>query len=188
VDILTSDQWLARIGLVLALAATEVVLAAICGADLIRLIVLAIAALIFVIAYVVAPSPGKRDYDAAAFRPIHAMRAATVLAVAATGGYASPLLPLVAVPVAMAWTMARPNGREVALAVLALAILIALSPSLPFSPTGVATLAAWSTLLATWAIGRRIVQLLDFQRSQAMCLSRVREGALVDAEDRRRGM
>ncbi|HEX4418946.1 MAG TPA: HAMP domain-containing sensor histidine kinase [Kofleriaceae bacterium] len=52
----------------------------------------------------------------------------------------------------------------------------------------VLVLAAAATIVATWAIGRRVAQLLDVQRAQAACLSRVREGALVDAETRRRGM
>jgi signal transduction histidine kinase len=38
------------------------------------------------------------------------------------------------------------------------------------------------------AIGRRVAQLLETQHSQAACLARLREGALVDAESRRRGM
>jgi signal transduction histidine kinase len=189
---ITSSQWLARVGLVLALAASEVVLAAICGAGLVPVLVLAVAAVIFVIAYVVAPSPGKREYDAASFRPIFAMRAGSLIAAAATGGCASPLLPLVAVPIAISWTMVRPRWRDVALVVLTIGLLIALLlPTLsapPFSAGEVAVLAAWSTILATWAIGRRVAQLLEIQRSQAECLARLREGALVDAESRRRGM
>lgn len=189
---ITSGQWLARVGLVVALAASEVVLAAICGAGLARVLVLAIAALIFVFAYLVTPSPGKSGYDAASFRPIHAMRAGSLIAAAATGGCASPLLPLVAVPIAISWTMVRPQWRDVALVVLTIGVLVALFfPTLsapPFSSAAVALLAGWSTVLATWAIGRRVVELLEVQRSQAACLSRIREGALVDAESRRRGM
>src|SRR5438034_3740209 len=49
-------------------------------------------------------------------------------------------------------------------------------------------LASWWTALTTWTIGRRVAQLLEVQRSQARCLSRIGEGALVDAESRRRGM
>jgi len=86
---ITSGQWLARVGLVLALAASAVALAAICGAGLVRVLVLAIAALIFVISY---------------------------------------------------------------------------------------------------PIARRVAQLFKVQRSQAACLARLRETALVDAESRRRGM
>ena len=63
----------------------------------------------------------------------------------------------------------------------------AAAPNVGDSRIEVTVLAAWSTGLATWAIGRRVVQLLDTQRSQAMCLARLREGALVDAESRRRG-
>ncbi len=189
---ISSSQWLTRLGLVLALATSEVVLAAICGAGLVRVLVLAVAALIFVISYVVAPSPGKADYCSPSFRPIYAMRAASLIAAAATGGCASPLLPFVAVPIAISWTMVRPQWRDIALAVLTVGVLIAVflptRSGPPFSALEVALLAGWSVILATWAIGRRIALLLEIQRSQATCLSRVREGALVDAESRRRGM
>ena len=184
---ITSSEWLARLGLVVGLGASEVVLAALCGASLAQTFVVALAALIFVIAFAVTPSPGKPDYEPASFRPIHAMRAASLIAVAATGGLASPLLPLVAVPIAIGWTMVRPRWRDGVLAVLTLGVLVALfRPT--FSLRAGAVLAAWSTVLATWAIGRRVTALLELQRGQARCLARVREGALVDAEGRRRGM
>jgi signal transduction histidine kinase len=189
---ITSGQWLARVALVFALAASEVVLVAIRGADVMQVLALAIAALTFVIAYLVTPSPGKHDYDPRSFRPIFAMLAASLIAAAATGGFASPLLPLVAVPFAMSWTMVRPRWRDVGLGVLTVAgLLVMLLPALSppaFAARDIALLGASSTILATWAIARRVVQLLDVQRSQAGCLSRIREGALVDAESRRRGM
>ncbi|HEY1550646.1 MAG TPA: HAMP domain-containing sensor histidine kinase, partial [Kofleriaceae bacterium] len=153
--------------------------------------VLAIAALSFMIAYVVVPSPGKANYDASSFRPIYAMRASSLLAVVATGGFTSPLLPLVAVPIAISWTMLRPQWRDIALAALTIGLLLALvqpAGPTPFSTRELAVLAAWSTVLATWAIGRRVAALLEIQSSQAKCLARLREGALVDAEGRRRGM
>ena len=186
---ITSRQWLARIGLVLALAASEVVLAAVCGAGLARSLGLAAAALTFVVAYLVLPSPGKPACDTAALRPLHAMRAGTLLAAAATGGYASPLLPLVAVPIALSWTTITPRRRDIALVALTIGVLCLpmWAPS-PFSTLELAALTAWSIVLATWAIGRRMMQLVVLQRSQAACLARVREGALVDAESRRRGM
>lgn len=189
---ITSGQWLARVGLVLALAASEVVLAAFCGAGPVRVLVLAIAALIFVISYLVTPSPGKLGYEPASFRPILAMRAGSLLAAVATGGLVSPLLPLVAVPIAISWTMVRPRWRDVVLGVLTVGVLLVLflpARSAPqFSAREVALLAGWSTILATWAIGRRVAQLFEVQRSQAACLARLRETALVDAESRRRGM
>jgi len=189
---ITSGQWLARVGLVLALAASEVALAAVCGAGLVRVLVLASAALIFVISYLVTPSPGKLEYEPASFRPVLAMRAGSLIAAAATGGLVSPLLPLVAVPIAISWTMVRPRWHDVVLGVLTVGVLLALclpARSAPqFSTRELALLAGWSTILATWAIGRRAAQLLEVQRSQAACLARLRETALVDAESRRRGM
>lgn len=186
---ITSRQWLARVGLVVALAATEVALAAICGAGLVRGLVVAIAALMFVIAYLITPSSGKLAYDPASLRPVLAMRGGSLLAAAATGGLASPLLPIVAVPIAIAWTMVRPRWRDGVLAVLTVAALgVAAGSPPPFSTGAIAGLAGWSTILATWAIGRRIAQLRDAHRAQAACLARLRETALVDAESRRRGM
>jgi len=177
---------------VFGLGASGVVGAAMCGVGVVRVLVLALAALIFVIAYLVTPSPGKATYDAAAFRPIEAMRAAALIAVIATGGYASPLLALLAVPIVMSWTMVGPHVRDAVFAALTLAVVLAwfayAAPSPELSVGEFAVLAIWSTILAIWVTGRRIAQLVATQRSQAGCLSRVREGALVDAEKRRRGM
>jgi signal transduction histidine kinase len=188
---ITGGPWLARVVL-LALAASEVVLAAICGAGLMQVLVLAIAALIFVISYLVTPSPGKLAYEPAAFRPLLAMRAGSLFAVASTGGLVSPLLPLAAAPIAISWTMVRSQPRDVVLAVLTVGVLLVLflagRSARQFSAHEVALLAGWSTILAMWAIGRRVAQLLEVQRSLAGCLARLREGALVDAEGRRRGM
>jgi signal transduction histidine kinase len=188
VPTITSGQWLARIGLVLALSASVVGLAVVCGIAVLPALLLAVAAIVFVVAYIVVPSPGKAEYDTAAFRPIHAMRAATLLAVMVTGGYTSPLLPLIAIPIAISWTMARPQLRDFTLGVITLVLVFAGARTRSFSAGELALLAGWSTILTTWAIGRRVAQLVDVQRSQARCLSRIREGALVDAESHRRGM
>jgi signal transduction histidine kinase len=182
---ISSNQWLARVGLVLMLGASEVVVAAVSGVGLGRLLVLVVATLAFVIAYLVAPSPGKASYDATAFRPIYATSIAALVAAGITGGLVSPLLPFLAVPLAIGWTMVGPRSRHAYLGALAITVLYA-APSATFS--GFALLASWSVLLATAAIGRRVAQLLEVQRSQATCLSRIREGALVDAESRRRDM
>jgi signal transduction histidine kinase len=104
-----------------------------------------------------------------------------------TGGWTSPLLPLIAVPVAISWTMARPHLRDVAMGAFTIAVLLVV-PTRSFSAVDLALLGGWSMVLTIWAIGRRVVELFDMQRSQAKCLSRLREGALVDAESRRRGM
>jgi|HubBroStandDraft_6_1064221.scaffolds.fasta_scaffold08402_2 two-component system sensor histidine kinase HydH len=184
---ITSTEWLSRVGLVVGLGMGEVVLAAISGLGAVRVLVLAIAALAFVIAYLVTPSPGKPEYDATAFRPVYAMRAASLVAVVVTGGWTSPLLPLIAVPVAISWTMARPQLRDLAMGMFTIAVLLVV-PSRSFSTVDLALLGGWSMVLTIWAIGRRVVELFDMQRSQAKCLSRLREGALVDAESRRRGM
>jgi signal transduction histidine kinase len=189
---ISSTQWLSRVGLVLAVATGSVVLAASCGVGGWHVAVLAAATLALVIAYLVTPSPGKPDYDAAAFRPIYAMRAASLIAVAVTGGATSPLLPVIAIPIAIAWTMVRPHARALALDALTIAALVVAflyaTPSASFTVAELVVLAVWSTVVAMWTIGRRVALLLDVQRHQAACLSRIREGALVDAESRRRGM
>lgn len=184
---ITSTQWLARVALVVLLAASEVVLAVATGVGIVRALVLAVAMVAFVIAYVVMPSPGKASYERRAFHPVYAMAAASLVAVGATGGYTSPLLPVVAVPIAIAWTLARPHWRDLAFAVVALAVL-AVAPAASFTTRELALLAGWATILTTWAIGRRVAELREMQRAQAVCLARIREGALLDAESRRRGM
>jgi signal transduction histidine kinase len=190
--LITSTQWLARVGLVLALGVAQVALAAVCGVGIARVLVLAVATFAFVIAYVVTPSPGKTEYDDAAFRPIYAMRAASLVAVVATGGCTSPLLPVLAIPTAISWTMARPQLRDIALGAVTIATLVALylyaAPQVSFTAAELAVLAGWSTIVTTWAIGQRVSQMFELQRAQATCLSRIREGALVDAESRRRGV
>src|SRR5262249_22163928 len=133
---ISSDQWLARLGLVAALGASEVVLAAICGIGGLRLIAVAIAALGFVLALVLAPSPGQPAYDALEMRPGHAMRAATLAAAAVSGGLASPFAPLLLAPIAIAWTMRRPGAREVGVTVGLLALLAPVTSPIPHVPTG----------------------------------------------------
>jgi len=140
----------------------------------------------------VTPWPGKADHEAEAFRPIYVMRAASLVAVIVTGGCTSPLLPVLAIPIAISWTMARPQLRDVLVGGLTIVGLVLLfvsgTLSVSFSTTSLAVMAGWSTFVTTWAIGRRVAQLIELQRAQARCLSRVREGALVDAESRRRGL
>jgi len=173
-------------GLVVALGASEVVLAAVGGIGLARIFLLAIATLAFVVAYVVMPSPGKAQYDAAAVRPVHVMRAGSLLArrrhrwlresspagVRRSRSRSRGRWPA---PVARP----RPRGPRDRRALRA--------PPTSFAARDLALVGGWSTILATWAVSRRIVQMLDVQRSQAQCLSRLREGALLDAEGRRRG-
>jgi signal transduction histidine kinase len=104
------------------------------------------------------------------------MAAASIVAIAATGA----LVPIAAVPLAIAWTMRRPQLRDAVFGGFVLAVFA--------GSLAAGELAVWSTVVATCAIGRRVVQLLEAQRSQSKCLGRIREGALVDAESRRRGM
>jgi signal transduction histidine kinase len=186
---MTSRQWLARVALILSLGASEVVLAAVCGVGGLRIAVLAVSALAFVTAYLVAPPLGISECSLAA-RPVLLMRASSLIAVIATGGLGSPLLPLLAVPVAISWTL-RPRWHNLVLSLATVAVLLALLPaaaSVPFTAHEIAVLAGWSTILVAWAIGRRLAQVHEAQRAQAACLARLREGALVDAASRRRGL
>jgi len=190
---ISAEQWLARIGLVAALGASEVVLAAICGVGGLRLVAIAAAAQVFVLAYVLTPSPGKPDDEPRAMRPVLAMRGATLLAAAVSGGFASPFVPMLAVPMAIAYTMRRPTWRDVALAAVVIALLLVVLVPVTASTIQVtawqfAVLAGWTTILTTWIIGRRLTQLHEVLRSQSMCLARIREGALTDATSRRRGL
>jgi len=63
-----------------------------------------------------------------------------------------------------------------------------LVPALDLSHSGFVSLAAWSTLLSATLIARRIRRLFESLRTTRGSLDRVRNGALSDAESRRRGM
>ena len=188
-----SEEWLARVALVAALGASEVAVAALAGLSLPRLAVLAAGAFAFVIAYLVSPSVRKLEPDPGALRPVMGMTAAALIATSATGGLSSPLLPLFAAPMAMAWTLRRPRGTDVALAGGLLGLLLLLLPWTALrdphlSRAGFAALAGWTTFLTAWMLGRRFSLLADSLRRSADCLSRVREGVLTDAASRRRGL
>jgi signal transduction histidine kinase len=187
---MTSTQWLARLGLIVAIAASEVVLPGAFGLGALRTAILASATGVFLAAYLVSALPGK--IDDGAVRPVIAMCGSSLLAAAVTGGLLSPLLPMLAVPIAMAWTTYRPrHAILIGLGSIAalLALLIPLTPpALLFTGAELAVLASWSLIVATWAIGRRVEQLQDLHRSQSACLARIREGALLDAASRRRGL
>jgi len=163
------------------------VLAAVGGIGLARIFLLAIATLAFVVAYVVMPSPGKAQYERRGGPPVHVMRAASLLAVAVTGGYASPLLPVFAVPIAIRVDAGpppvarpRPRGprdrRALAAPPTSFAARDLASSGVVDDPRDMGGQPAASSRCSTC------------RRSQAQCLSRLREGALLDAEGRRRGM
>ncbi len=191
---ITSTQWLMRLAVIGAVATSEVVVAGLAGLGPVRLVVVTASALVFAIAYVVAPSSGKARYDANQLRPVLAMSAAVLLAIGATGGLASPLLPLVAAPTTIAWTIIRPRGMRTVLALwpLGLALVLAAAPrelsAFDFTSAQFAFVAAWSTAITGWIVGRRVMQLSEVVRSQSHCLAQVREGALSDAAGRRRGL
>jgi signal transduction histidine kinase len=121
------------------------------------------------------------------------MRAASLLAIAVTGGFTSPMLPLLAIPIAVSWTLFRPSTRDIAFAAAAIAVLLAplvlaTAPTAQFSTGELALLAGWTTILTTWVIGRRLALLFEALRTQSGCLVRLREGALTDSASRRRGL
>ena len=191
---ITSKQWLTRLGLIGAVAGSEVIVLAVAGLGALRLAVVAVSALVFAIAYVLAPSGGKPHYDRAQLRPVLAMSGAALVAIGASGGLASPVLPLVAAPMTIAWTMMRPRDARVVLAVWPLAVALVLAavtrelPAVGFTVTAFAVVAAWSTAITGWIVGRRVLQLSEVVRGQSRCLAQVREGALSDAAGRRRGL
>lgn len=193
---ISSMQWLARLWVVAALGASEVAVAAIAGVGGLGLAIIAVATVVFTFAYVLTASPGKRGCDRSVLRPVLAMGASSLVAIGITGGRASPFLPVLAAPIVIAWTLARPRSSDgaVASAAVALALVIVdvvvadrvASPD--FSEFGLALLGGWTALLSLWMIGRRIALFVELFQSQAQCLARVREGALTDAASHRRGM
>jgi signal transduction histidine kinase len=191
---ISSGRWLAQQAIIVALCASEVVLAAVSGLPAVRVGLLAIAALVFALGYMIAPGPGRCHYDTRDLRPVLAMIGAVVAAVGLTGGISSPMLALLPAPLLVGWTLFGHSREGVVLGALVPVILGALL-ALPASwstvaldRAGVATLAAWSMWLSVWMIGRRIRQLFGSLREASSSLDRVRSGVLFDAESRRRGL
>jgi signal transduction histidine kinase len=189
---LTSQQWFARVTLILAVGASEVAVAAIAGVGGWRMFALGVLGFAFVLSYLVTPSAGKPEYDAHALRPIAVMTGASVAAIAITGGLASPLLALLACPYVLAWTMFRPRRFELLLGLLPLLAVVALwavTRGLGEEvPSNSLLLGAWTLVVVLWLVGRRVAQQFETLHGMAGCLSRVREGALSDAASRRRGL
>ena len=191
---ITSQRWLAQQAVVIALCASEVVFAAVAGFSAVRVGLLAIAALVFAIGYIIAPDPGRCHYDTRDLRPVLAMIGAVVVAIGLTGGISSPMLALLPAPLLVGWTMFGHSREGIVLGALVPVILAAIL-GLPSSwsavaldGAGIAAFAAWSMWLSVWMIGRRIRRLFASLRETSSSLDRVRTGVLFDAESRRRGL
>jgi signal transduction histidine kinase len=94
---LTSRQWMHRLGGVGVLGASIVAAAAISGDPMLRVGMLAIAALAFVIGYVVAP----------AMRPFAFATALAIVLAVAVASLGAPLLPTLAIALCVGWIVAR---------------------------------------------------------------------------------
>jgi len=189
-----SRRWFWQLVAVVGFVASEVVVAAIAGLSGGRVVALIVAAVVFAFAYVLTPSPGKRREDTRDLNPVLLMIAAVVAAVVVTGGIGSPMLALLPAPLLVGWTMSRTSRESYALGIVAplALVMIAVTPSAwtdaSLDRAGFAAVAAWTTLLAAWMIGRRIRRLFEALREKASSLDRVCAGALFDAASRRRGL
>ena len=194
IEVESSRRWLASLVAVAVLAASEVVVAAIAGVPLVRLIAIAAASIVFTVSYAVAPSPCKCHYDRRDLSPILAMIGSIVLAIVVTGGIASPFLALLPAPFMIGWMMFHKSSEAFSLGLLVPAILgtLLVLPArwlvIDLTHSGFVALAAWTTLLSATLIARRIRRLFESLRMTRGSLDRVRNGALSDAESRRRGM
>lgn len=178
-------------GIVVALAASEVIVAALAGVGGVRLAIVALAAAVFALGYAATPSASRCHYDGDDLHPIVAMIGACVVAIAATGGIASPLLALLPAPFMVGWMMFHKSREALALGLLVpiiLGALLLLPASIAWTRGGFVWLAAWTTLLSATLIARRIRRLFESLRATSTSLNRVRNGALADAESRRRGL
>jgi two-component system, NtrC family, sensor histidine kinase HydH len=188
----SSRRWLSWLVAVGALAASEIAVAAIAGVGGIRLAVVAAAAGVFALSYAATPSPCKCTYDKHDLRPIVSMIGAVVVAMIATGGIASPLLAMLPAPFMMGWMMFHKSREAASLGVLVPIILggLLIVPEcwLAIDLDRYVWLAAWTTLLSATLISRRIRRLFYTLKVARGSLDRVRNGALSDAESRRRGM
>ncbi|MDB4959331.1 MAG: Sensor histidine kinase [Myxococcales bacterium] len=191
---ISARHWLAQLGVVLALTASEVAIAAVAGISGARLALLSIAAVVFALGYLITPSPGKCHYDAQDLNPVLAMMGAVVGAIALTGGITSPMLALLPAPLLVGWTMFGTSREGIVLGALVPLVLVGVLTvpaswtTVEIDRTGFAMLAAWTTLLSSWMIGRRIRRMFASHREIWSSLDRVRNGALSDAESRRRGL
>jgi signal transduction histidine kinase len=191
---ISARYWLAHLSLVLVLTGSEVTVALLAGISGIRLALLSIAALVFALGYLITPPPGKCHYGPRDLRPVIAMMGAVVAAVAITGGIASPMLALIPAPLLVGWTMFGSSREGVVLGALVpvtLAAILAVPASwtaVVLDRTGYAMLATWTTLLSVWMIGRRMGRQFSSHREIWSSLDLVRNGALSDAESRRRGL
>jgi len=189
-----SRRWFWQLVAAVGLVASEVVVAAIAGLSGGRLVALVLAAIVFGFAYVLTPAPRKRREDTRELNPVLVMVAATVAAIVVTGGIASPLLAMLPAPLLVGWTMSGTSKESVALALIAPAalVLIGVMPTswtaVHYEGSGFEILAAWSTLLSAWMIGRRIRRLFEVLHQKWSSLDRVCAGALLDAASRRRGL
>jgi signal transduction histidine kinase len=194
IEVESSRQWLSSLIAVAVLAASEVVVAAIAGVPLVRMLAIGAAAIVFTVSYVVTPSPCKCHYERRDLYPILAMVGSIVVAIVVTGGIASPFLALLPAPFMIGWMMFHKSSEAFALGLLVPAILgtLLVLPAhwlaIALGHAGFVAVAAWSTLLSATLIARRIRRLFESLRLTRGSLDRVRKGALSDAESRRRGM
>jgi len=193
-EVTSSRRWLSLLAAVAGLAASEVGVAALAGVGGLHLAIVAAAAAVFTLGYVVTPSPCRCHYDRDDLYPILAMIGASAVAIAATGGIASPLLALLPAPFMLGWMMFHKSREAFALGLLVpviLGVLIAMPNdwlAIAWTRSGFVWLAAWTTLLSATLIARRIRRLFESLRSTSTSLNRVRNGALADADGRRRGL
>ncbi len=191
---ISSQRYLAALGMVAALSASEVLVAAVAGVSGVRIVLLAIAAGVFAVGYAAVPSPCKCTYDRRDLDPLLAMIGACAVAIGVTGGIASPMLGILPAPFMIGWMMFNKQREAAALGLLVpliLAVLILVPGrwlAIEFGKSGYIALAVWTTLLSATLISRRIRRLFASMRSTSRSLDRVREGALSDVESRRRGM
>jgi signal transduction histidine kinase len=185
---------LAKVVLIAVLAASEVVLAAACGASLIRVIILSLAAAVFVVSSLTTASAGRCHYDARDLTPVLAMVAAVVVGIAVTGGITSPMLALFPAPFLIGWTMFAGSrtstilGALIPVTFVGYLVMPAALTAMPLEHDGFVAIAVWSSMLSLSMIARRIRLLFDAIRSTFSSLDLVRNGALSDADSRRRGI
>ncbi len=191
---ISSQRYLASLGMVAALSASEVVVAAVAGVGGVRLVLLALSAFVFAIGYAAVPGSCKCTYDRRDLDPLLAMIGACAVAIGVTGGIASPMLGILPAPFMIGWMMFNKQREAAALGAVIPLILVVLIvvPSawleVRLQRSGYVALAVWTTMLSATLISRRIRRLFASMRMASRSLDVVREGALSDVESRRRGM
>jgi len=172
-----------------------IVLNAVAGLPLERVLVLVGVAIVAAAGLACIPEPGGAPCKHhSSFATLVVASIGVAVAIAVTGGLDSPMVPMMPAPVLLAWTTYGPV-RETQATIVLFLISLAVMPLLPghwthvdYSPVAHQALIAWALFASVAATSAQIGALFAGLRRSARSLDCVRRGVLDDAASRRRGL